>query len=178
MPAARPDITLIAAVARNGVIGRDGGLLGHFSEDMRFFRQATHGHTVIMGRKTWDSVPARFRPLPGRRNIVITRDAQWHDAGAEAALSLDAALQLAAGETRVFVIGGAQIYAQAIDLADDLLLTEIDRDFEGDVHFPNWHRSHFRECNRQPHRAAPPNDFDFAFVHYQRIIGKSPPGHP
>jgi dihydrofolate reductase len=176
MPAARPDITLIAAVARNGAIGRDGALLWQLPEDMRFFRQTTRGHTVIMGRRTWDALPPRFRPLPARRNIVITRHAQWHDVGAEAALSLDAALELASGDIRVFVIGGADIYAQAIVLADQLLLTEIDRDFEGDVHFPTWDRSHFRECSRQPHHAAPPNDFDFAFVHYQRISGKSPPG--
>ena len=171
MPAAHPDVTLIAAVARNGIIGNNSGLLWQLPEDMRFFRQATRGRTVIMGRKTWDSLPSRFRPLPGRRNIVITRDTQWHDAGAEAALSLDAALTLASGDTRAFVIGGADIYAQAIDRADELLLTEIDRDFEGDVHFPNWDRSHYRECSRQPHHAAPPNDFDFAFVHYQRVSG-------
>jgi dihydrofolate reductase len=174
MPAARPDITLIAAVARNGVIGSDGGLLVRLPQDMRFFTETTRGHTVIMGRRTWDSLPARFRPLPGRRNIVVTRQAQWHDAGAEAALSLDAALALASGETRVFVIGGAQIYAQAIALADELLLTEIDRDFEGDVHFPQWDRSQFRECSREPHHAAPPNDFDFAFVRYQRIPAEEP----
>jgi dihydrofolate reductase len=161
-------LTLIAVVARNGVIGQGDGLPWHLPEDMRFFKEATRGHAVVMGRKTWQSLPPRFRPLPGRRNVVVTRDAAFDAPGAECAGSLDQALQRLAAEDRVFVIGGAELYAQALQAADELMLTEIDRDFDGDRRFPPWDRSRFRELRRETHRAAPPNDFDFAFVTYRR----------
>jgi dihydrofolate reductase len=161
-------LTLIAIVARNGVIGQGERLPWHLPEDLRFFRQATRGHAVVMGRKTWQSLPPRFRPLPGRRNVVVTRNAAFDAPGAECVGSLDQALQRLAAEDRVFVIGGAELYAQALQAADELMLTEIDRDFDGDRHFPPWDRSRFRELRRETHHAAPPNDFDFAFVTYQR----------
>lgn len=164
----RPTLSLIAAVARNGVIGRDNALLWRLPEDMQFFKQTTLGHPVIMGRKTWDSVPPRFRPLPGRRNIVVTRNLQWRAEGAEVVNSLDAALALLQGTEHAFVIGGAQLYAAALPLADRLLLTEIDRDFEGDVHFPAWPRDAFDEVKRDAHHSGAPNHFDFAFVTYER----------
>jgi dihydrofolate reductase len=166
--AARPRITLIAAVARNGVIGRDNALLWHLPEDLRHFRAVTSGHPVIMGRKTWDSLPARFRPLPGRRNIVITRQGAWRADGAEAVASPEAALTLLAGAPQAFVIGGAALYAAMLPLADELLLTEIDRDFDGDVVFPAWDPEAFVETRREPHNAAAPNDFGFAFVSRQK----------
>jgi len=138
-------ITLIAAVARNGVIGNGNALPWRLAEDMDFFRRATNGHVVIMGRRTWQSLPPRFRPLPGRRNIVLSRDAGWRADGAERAASLAEALALAAGADEVFVIGGAQLYEQALPLARRLLLTEIEQDFEGDARFPAWDRSAFIE---------------------------------
>ena len=162
-------LTLIAVLARNGSIGKDNRLLCHLPEDQQHFRRATAGGVVIMGRKTWDSLPERFRPLPGRRNIVVTRNPQWQAGGAEAAPSLDAALACVQTAPKVFVIGGAELYRQAIARADELVLTEIERDFDGDTHFPAWDRSLFREVNRERHHAGPPNDFDFAFVTYQRI---------
>ena len=162
-------LTLIAVLARNGSIGKDNRLLCHLPEDQQHFRRATAGGVVIMGRKTWDSLPERFRPLPGRRNIVVTRNPQWQAVGAEAVPSLDAALACVQTAPKVFVIGGAELYRQAIARADELLLTEIERDFDGDTHFPAWDRSLFREVNRERHHAGPPNDFDFAFVTYQRI---------
>lgn len=161
-------VSLIAIVARNGVIGHQNALLWRLPEDQQYFRRVTTGHPVIMGRRTWDSLPERFRPLPGRRNIVVTRQAGWQAAGAEAAHSLEQALSMAQGAARIFVIGGAELYAAALPRADELLLTEIDRDYEGDVSFPTWDRNAFDEVARDPHRAAPPNDFDFAFVTYQR----------
>ena len=164
----RPRISLIAAVARNGVIGHGNQLLWRLPEDMRHFRSVTSGAPVIMGRSTWDSLPERFRPLPGRRNLVLTRQPHWTAPGAEAVQDLDQALALAGDAPRVFVIGGAQVYALALDRADELLLTEIDRDFDGDVRFPDWSRQDFAEVSRQAHRAAAPNDFDFAFVTYRR----------
>lgn len=162
-------LVLIAAVARNGVIGRGGELPWRLSEDLQHFRRVTLGSPVIMGRKTWESLPARFRPLPGRRNIVVTRDTRWQAAGAEAAHSLDDALALAAGAATACVIGGAELYRAALPRADELVLTEIERDFDGDVSFPDFDRARFAEHARERHRAAPPNDFDFAFVTYSRI---------
>jgi len=164
-------LALIAAVARNGVIGHGKALPWRLPEDLRHFRRTTLGAPVIMGRKTWDSLPAAFRPLPGRRNIVVTRDAHWHAEGAEAAHSLEAALALAGDAPRAFVAGGAELYTLALPRADELLLTEIDRDFDGDTHFPPWERADFVETARETHRAGPPNDFDYAFVSYRRRRG-------
>ena len=161
-------LSLIAAVARNGVIGRGNALLWRLPEDLKHFRQATLGCPVVMGRRTWDSLPAAFRPLPGRRNLVVTRDRRWQAAGAEAVHSLDEALRRAAGAPRVFVTGGAELYALALPHADELLLTEIERDFDGDVRFPAWDRAAFVETARERHHAGPPNDFDYAFVTYAR----------
>lgn len=172
-PTSRPVVALIAAVASNGVIGRDNAMLWHLPEDMKFFRRITLGTPVIMGRKTWDSLPAAFRPLPRRRNIVVTRNPGWQAPGAEVAHSIEAALALATGEPRVSVIGGAQLYAAALPLADELVLTEIDRAFEGDASFPPWPREAFDEISRETHRAEAPNDFDYAFVTYRRKAAKA-----
>jgi dihydrofolate reductase len=161
-------LTLVAAVARNGVIGRDNDMPWRLPEDLKHFRRVTLGAPVIMGRRTWDSLPAAFKPLPGRRNVVITRNPGWHADGAEAAASLDEALRRLDAEPAAFVVGGAQLYAQALERADELVLTEIDRDFEGDTRFPGYDRGRFAEVARETHRAAPPNDFDFAFVTYRR----------
>lgn len=161
-------LTIIAAVARNGCIGRGNGLPFRLPEDQQHFRRITIGCPVIMGRKTWDSLPARFRPLPGRRNIVVTRNPGWSAAGADAAHSLQAALALVGDEPKAFVIGGAELYGQALPLADELVLTEIDRDFDGDAFFPAWDAAHFEPVSREAHRAAPPNDFGYAFATYRR----------
>jgi len=136
----RPTVCLIAAVARNGAIGKDNQLLSRISEDLKFFKRTTLGCPVLMGRKTWDSIG---RPLPGRRNIVITRNPHWHADGTERAPSLAAAIDRVRDAPKVFVIGGAEIYAQALPLADELVLTEIDADLEGDAHFPAWDRALF-----------------------------------
>jgi dihydrofolate reductase len=161
-------LALIAAVARNGVIGRDDALPWRLPEDLQHLRRVTMGFPVIMGRKTWDSLPERFRPLPGRRNIVVTRDPAWRAAGAEAVASLDAALALAGDVAQAFVIGGGELYRAALDHTDELVLTEIERDFDGDAHFPAFDRGVFVEQARERHRAAPPSDFDFSFVTYRR----------
>ena len=142
-------VSLVAAVARGGVIGRDGGLPWRLPEDARRFRELTMGHAVVMGRRTWDSLPERFRPLPGRRNVVVTRNPEWVGEGAERAGSLEDALRLVAGAQQVFVIGGGELYAEALPLADELLLTEIEADVEGDTWFPAWERAEFEEiCAR------------------------------
>ncbi|MDP3822422.1 MAG: dihydrofolate reductase [Burkholderiales bacterium] len=161
----RPALCLIAAVARNEAIGKNNQLLVHLPGDLPRFKKLTLGHPVIMGRKTWDSIG---RPLPQRRNIVITRDAGWRADGAEAAASLTDALVLAAAEPKVFVIGGAQIYAQALPLADELALTEIDADFDGDAFFPAWDRSRFEQVTREDHET--PEGLRYRFTHYQRTV--------
>jgi len=173
MSPGRPSLVLIAAVARNGVIGHDNQLLWHLPEDLSHFRRATQGHAVLMGRKTWDSLPARFRPLPGRRNVVLTRQTALSLPGAEAAGNMAAALGRLADADQVFVIGGEQLYAAAMPHADTLLLTEIDRDFDGDTRFPDWDRAAFTEVARERHQAAAPNDFDFSFVTYQRKTSRT-----
>ena len=165
-PPALPPVSLIAAVARNGAIGRGNDLLWTDPADQRHFRQTTMGCPVVMGRRTWDSLPTRFRPLPGRRNLVVTRNAGFDAPGAETAPSLEAALARLADVPRVFVIGGGELYALALPLADTLVLTEIDADLDGDTFFPPVDRALFDETERPPQQAA--DGTRFAFVTYRR----------
>jgi dihydrofolate reductase len=171
----RPVVQLVAAVARNGVIGDGRDMPWRLPEDLAHFRRVTAGCPVIMGRRTWESLPPRFRPLPGRRNIVLTRQPDWRAEGAETAHDLTSALALAASPApatgRLCIIGGAEIYAAALPLADELVLTEIDRNFAGDTHFPPWPRAAFEELEREPMQAAAPNDFTLAFARYRRKPG-------
>jgi dihydrofolate reductase len=160
-------LALIAALDRHGAIGRNGGLLWRESEDQKHFRRVTMGCPVIMGRKTWDSLPERFRPLPGRCNIVVTRNSQWQAIGAERAASFDEALVQVAEAAKVFVIGGGELYSLALARADELVLTEINSAFEGaDTFFPALDRRVFVAVSRQPHTAA--DGTHYAFVTYRR----------
>lgn len=127
-------IRLVWAQARDGVIGVDNTIPWHVPEDMAHFKAATAGKPVIMGRRTWDSLPARFRPLPERRNIVVTRQPEWSAEGAEAVSGVENALSLCTGD--VTVIGGSQIYSAAMPFATELVVTEIDAEFPGDAHAP------------------------------------------
>ena len=124
------------ARARGGVIGLKGRMPWHLPEDLAHFKRTTLGHPVIMGRKTWDSLPAAVRPLPGRRNIVITRQADWQAEGAEVVHSLEQALAACANSAQAWVMGGAEIYRQALPLAQQVVVTEIDADFAGDAFAP------------------------------------------
>jgi dihydrofolate reductase len=175
MPAAtirrmnRPALALIAAVARNGAIGRNNELLWSEPEDQKHFRSVTMGHPVIMGRKTWDSLPGRFRPLPSRRNVVVTRDPAWRADGAEAVASIEAARVLLADAEKAFVIGGAEIYALALPLADELVLTELESELPGDVFFPRWDRSRFTVVSRDPRTNA--SGMKYAFTTYKKTGG-------
>lgn len=134
-----PRLGLIWAEARGGVIGRDGGMPWHVPEDLAHFRAVTSGAPVIMGRRTWESFPARFRPLPNRRNIVVTQNASWTGDGAERAESLDAAVALAADAPEIWVIGGARLFAEALPHADVLEVTELDLEVEGGDTFAPAH---------------------------------------
>lgn len=159
-------VSLVAAVARGGVIGRDGTIPWHLPEDVARFKALTTGHAVVMGRKTWESIPSRFRPLPDRRNVVVTRNPEWSADGAERAGSVEEALRLLAGDDRVFVIGGADIYAAALPHADELVLTEIDLDVDGDTFFPEFDHDAFEVISHEP--SVSQDGARFAFVTYAR----------
>jgi dihydrofolate reductase len=156
---------MIWAQARNGVIGRGGVMPWHLPEDLAHFKRSTLGAPVIMGRKTWESLPPRFRPLPGRRNIVITRQADWQAAGAERADSVEAAIALCAGEETAWITGGAEIFRLAERLADIAVVTEIDADYEGDTHAPALGAG-WRETLRERHVSN--IGVAYSFVHYER----------
>ena len=158
-------LTLIAAVARNGVIGQDNRLPWHLPADLKHFKALTTGHAVIMGRKTWESLPEKFRPLPGRQNIVVTRNAGYAAEGAVVVGSLPAALAAAAGD-EAFVIGGAELYQAALPLAARLQLTEIDADYAGDTWFPPRDPQQWRETARDAQHDE--TGLGYAFVTYER----------
>jgi len=160
-----PRVTLILARARNGVIGAKGGLPWHLPEDLAFFKRTTMGHPIVMGRRTWESIG---RPLPGRRSVVVTRERGYSAAGAEVVHSLDEAILLCPDADEVFVIGGAQLYAEALPRADRLLLTEIHADFAGDTFLPAPSASDWSEASREPHPATASRTFAFDFVDYRR----------
>ncbi len=154
-------VTLVAAVARNGAIGRNNELVFRDPADLQHLRALTMGSPVLMGRKTWDSLPAKFKPLPGRRNVVISRDSSFTAADAEVAPGLDAALALVADAPQVFVLGGGQLYALALPLAQRMVLTEVDADLPGDTFFPPWDRQLFIETQRHRHTSSAGVAFDF-----------------
>lgn len=156
-------LSLIAAMARNRVIGRDNTLPWHLPEDLRHFKATTLGKPVIMGRKTWESLG---RPLPGRRNIVVSRNADYVPTGGERVDSLERAIASCAGVEEAFVIGGAEIYRQAMPLAGRIYLTEIAREVEGDASFPEIPAAEWEERSREAHISA--EGLDYAFVVFER----------
>jgi len=156
-------LALIAAVARNGVIGDGNTLPWRLPADLRRFRALTTGHAVIMGRRTWESIG---RALPDRQNIVVTRQPAYVADGALVQVSLDDALRAATLPAPVYCIGGGELYALALPRAATLHLTEIDREFAGDTRFPDFDRAAWRETAREEHRA--PEGFGYAFVTYER----------
>ena len=154
-------LNLIFARARNGVIGKDNTLPWHLPEDLAHFKQTTFGQPVVMGRKTWESLPPKFRPLPGRTNIVVTRQADWQAEGAVVAHSIEEAMQHCAADAQVWVIGGAEVYAQAMPLASRAVVTEIDADFEGNAFAPTFD-GRWQETARTTHVAA--NGLSYSLV--------------
>lgn len=154
---------LIFAKARNGIIGKDNALPWHLPEDMAHFKRVTMGCPVIMGRKTWDSLPARFRPLPGRTNVVVTRQKAWNEIGAQPSSSLDDALHFCEQFADVWVIGGAELYALALPYANTAVVTEIDADFDGDAYAPQFGPG-WMETARESHTSS--HGLRFSFVSY------------
>lgn len=169
-------LALIVAKASNDVIGRGNALPWYLPNDLKYFKQVTLGKPIIMGRRTWESLK---RPLPGRTNIVITRQAGYEAAGAKVVPGLEQALTLAEsvafieGRDEVVVIGGAQIYQQALPRTDRIYLTEVHADIEGDTHFPALDVSQWREIAREDFSAEGANPYDYSFVVYDRASGKA-----
>jgi dihydrofolate reductase len=161
----RPHVCIVAAMSSNGVIGVAGRLPWRLPEDLRHFKALTLGHAVVMGRRTWESLG---QPLPGRENIVVTRERSYQALGARTAASLEAALASCVERSFTFIIGGGELYAAALPLTDILALTEIHREVEGDVRFPAFERGRWREALREPRSAADGTRFDFVLYERKR----------
>lgn len=160
-----PRLSLIAALAKNRVIGIENRLPWKLPEDLAHFKELTLGHPILMGRKTFESLG---RPLPGRRNIVITRNADYQPTGCEIATSIPAAIDLCTKAQEVFFIGGAELYKQVLPLVDRLYLTEVQIEAQGDAWFPAFDSSAFREISREAHTGEKGDPLRFDFVVYER----------
>ena len=160
-----PIITLIAARARNGVIGHNNQMPWKIPGEQAYFKRMTMGSPIVMGRKTWESIG---RALPGRRNIVVTHDSTYSATGADVVGSLDDALLLAGDVEQIFIIGGGQLYAAAMPRASRVLLTEIDADFDGDTFMPALDRRQWHETSREDHPPTSDRSFGYSFVVYER----------
>ena len=159
-------VSFVVAIAENNVIGNDNQLLWHLPDDLKHFKRLTQGHPVVMGRRTYESIG---RPLPNRTNIVVTRQADWQADGCEVAYSVPDALEQAAQlDEEVFVIGGAEIYRQALPAADVIYLTEVHHTFEGDVVFPELNNTEWREESRERHEPDEKHAYAFSFVLLRR----------
>ena len=162
------NINLIFARSSNGVIGINNAMPWHLPEDLAHFKKLTLGCPVIMGRKTWDSLPAKFRPLPGRTNVVITRQADWQVTGAQTAGSLTDALAICQAASDVWIIGGAQIYVQAEPLAHRIEVTHIDKTYDGDAFAPTLGKQ-WQQSQKQDHVSS--TGLNFSFITYTRQKG-------
>ncbi|MFS8616279.1 MAG: dihydrofolate reductase [Solitalea sp.] len=159
------NLSILAAKAENNAIGKNNGLIWHLPADLRHFRDLTTGSTVIMGRKTFESIG---KALPNRDNIVITRQTDYQAPGCEVVHSLEEAVQISSQEENVFIIGGGEIYRQAMELVGTLYITEVHGTFDGDTYFPEINPQIWEETFREDHQANEKNPYDFSFVTYQR----------
>jgi len=159
---------MIAAMGSNRVIGKDNDIPWHLPDDFAYFKDTTKNHHVIMGRKNWESLPHRFRPLPNRPNIIITRQSDYQAEGAEVVTSLEDAIQIARnnGESEAFIIGGGEIYRMGLELSDKIYLTEINGAFDGQVTFPELDQNQWKEVEREHHGTDERHDYSFDFVVY------------
>ena len=163
-------ISLIAAVAKNRVIGKNNDLPWHLPDDMKFFMQTTSTHHVIMGRKNYESIPEKFRPLPNRTNMVVTRQTNYEAPGCTIVNSLEEAISIAekSGEKETFIIGGAEIYRQGFPMTDRMYLTEINATIEGDTYFPAFDHGEWKEVSRVSHSTDERHHYSFDFVVYEK----------
>ena len=164
-------ISIIAAIGSNYAIGKDNDMIWSLPDDMNFFKGKTNGHTVIMGRLNYDSIPARWRPLPNRRNIILTTNPDYHVEGVDVYRDIDDAIESARqeGEKELFIIGGGQIYELGLKYADIMYLTEIKQDFDADVFFPEYNKEEWKEVERIPHQVDERHSYPFDFVTYIRV---------
>jgi len=164
-------ISLIVAVSENNVIGRKNDLPWHLPADMKYFKDTTMGHCVVMGRKNFDSIPDKYRPLEGRTNIVVTRQKNFHAPGVITVHSISEAIEAAKlkNETECFIIGGGEIFAQAIKLCDRIYLTRIHHKIEGDVFFPKVSKEEWKEVSRKDVSADEKNKYPFSFLKYEKV---------
>jgi dihydrofolate reductase len=161
-------ISIVVAMAANGVIGQDNQLPWRLPADLRHFKQTTMGKPILMGRKTYESIG---RPLPGRTNIVITRDAGYTAEGCVVVHSIEAAMQAAASQDEIMVIGGAEFYRQVLPYTDTIYLTRIHEDFEGDTYFPELNAGEWREVERTDCMPDENNPYRYSFVLLERVRG-------
>lgn len=163
-------ISMIAAIAENRVIGKDNDLVWDLPTDMKYFMSTTKEHCIVAGRRNYESIPPKFRPLKDRTNIIVTRNIDYRAPGAIVVNSLDEAIERARleGETELFIIGGGEIYEQALPMAERLYLTEVKGNFEGDTYFPNYDKSLWKEDSRVAHSIDSKNAVAFDFVIYSR----------
>ncbi|HEY5690899.1 MAG TPA: dihydrofolate reductase [Cyclobacteriaceae bacterium] len=163
-------ISLIAALTENRVIGKNNDLPWRLPDDMKYFMRTTTGHHVIMGRKNYDSLPSNFKPLPNRTNIIVTRQPNFVAKGCKVVNSIEAGIEIAKSnnEKEIFIIGGAQIYEQALPIAQQLYLTEIKAEVSGDTYFPKIDKTRWQEVSRVSHGADEKHQFAFDFVIYKR----------
>ena len=158
-------ISIIVAMAKNRVIGIDNQLPWHLSADLKRFKALTLGNPIIMGRKTHESIG---KPLPGRQNIIVTRNQDYKTEGCDIAHDLAAAIDMAEPDKEIFIIGGAQIYQQALSSVNYLYLTLVDIECQGDAHFPEWEHKEWQERAREDHPADDRNDYAYSFVDLER----------
>ncbi|MEO9869122.1 dihydrofolate reductase [Ekhidna sp.] len=163
-------VSMIAAMGSNRTIGRDNDIPWHLPDDFKYFKNTTKGHHVIMGRKNWESLSHTFQPLPGRPNIVVTRQSNYKADGAEVISSVDKGLEIARknNESEVFIIGGGEIYRIGLAMVDRIYLTEINGDFDGEVTFPEFDKSIWEEESRVHHHADDRHKYSFDFVVYSK----------
>ena len=163
-------ISQIVAATSNHVIGIDNDLPWHLPDDMQFFKEQTKGHHILMGRKNFESIPMKFRPLPNRVNIVLTRTTDYEAEGVEVVHTIEEGVNFAenAGADELYIIGGAEVYAQTIDRTDRIYLTEIDTTLEGDAYFPEINKDEWVEVERRHHPIDERHKYAFDFVIYDR----------
>ncbi|MEQ9405840.1 MAG: dihydrofolate reductase [Cyclobacteriaceae bacterium] len=163
-------VSMIAAMGSNRVIGKDNDIPWHLPDDFRFFKEKTKGHHVIMGRKNWESLPPKFKPLPDRPNLIVSRQSTYAAPEASIFRSIEEALDKAeqAGENEAFIIGGGEIYRQSLEIADTIYLTEIKGEFEGQTTFPEFDKEEWKEVSRKHHPIDERHKYSFDFVEYKK----------
>lgn len=160
-------ISIIAAIGNNNELGKDNDLIWHLPADLKRFKKITTGHTIIMGRNTFESIG---KPLPNRRSVIITRNKEYHQEGCEVVHSLEEALGLIEQEEKAFIIGGAQIYKEALnkDMADELEITKVHQDFDADVYFPEINTKYWKIVFNEEHTPDEKNKFNYSFLKYTK----------